>query len=1527
MALFSNTSIYGTANVNSTLAVTAGIPSTSPITGSVIVTGGAGVSGNVSATKVFSNNVDILNFAQAVYAQANTNSVTETIIQGVDNTQNTNITAMNTFATSAYGQANTGRRLAQAAYDTSNTIPAMVTNAQGVDATQNTNITAMNTFAAGAYAQANTGTTLAQAVYTTSNNWVSVGGTTIQTGSTYFNSSSWLTAPNTPAVQIGSGDFTIEAWVFLTQNGYTNANETHTPILALGNWFSTNPGSNVNYSFQYDQQAGGKLTFGAVQNSSFATSFSNVQALPLFTWNHLAVTRNSGTINFWFNGVNIGSDATTFNGRNLTFNISNNNNLYIGRTSGGGYVDQYPWMFPGYMSNVRLSNNYARYSANFTPSTTPFVNDSYTSLLTCQSSSTITDTSTNAITLTQNGSLSESTNNPFVKVSNTGATVYSGSNYLSAPASVANLASNDFTIEGWYNFKNSGVGYQPLASNIGSGDQQGWILITESNSNLYFYGSTNSGWNTILSTGYAPPANQWLHIALVRQGSTFTLYVNGQSKGSVTSSNNIANPSNGFRIGDYPYFPNGERTFAGLISNFRITLGTAVYTSNFTPSTTPLTAVTGTSLLACQDQTSATVDNSGNSVTITSSGTSLETNYSPFQSGSIVGNSVAGLVTLAYNQANTGTTLAQAAYGTSNTNVTSINTIIGVNSTQNTSISSVNTFATSAYGQANTATAATVYNQGVDATQNTNITSVNTFANAAYASANTKLPLAGSYTGTTGSAGGSVSFNGNSSLTVPSTSALSFGTGNFTIECWVNFSSVPNHAYGLIDGQGSYTPNFYWDGGTYSTNTLTLSGRTDNQIRVSFTPIAGVWYHLAAVRNGTTFTIYANGVSLGSATSSYNYNGTGIYTIGGDAGAGSSWNFNGYISNMRITGSALYNSSFTPSTTPLTAITGTQLLTCQSSSSITDASTNGFTLTNVGGATASAQTPFTAVNTYSLTYPITGNLSINQDLQISGNLTTSGAITSLNSVSTEAADSLVVIASNNTAGDTSDIGFAAKSNDGTTTSYSGVIRDAATKEFYVYQGYTGDVTGNNVDTTDASFAKGTLNANNLKGSLVASSAIVNGRELGAYTSTVYAQSNTGTTLAQAAFNTANTDAAAITVIQGVDNTQNTNIAAVNTYVGSAYDQANTNAGAITVIQGVDATQNTDIASATALAQAAFNYANTVLPVLNTSTTFTDITLNTNDALTSGNVIANVATAVSSGSVSFNGTSQYLTVPNNAVFNLGSTFTIEFWLYRTSTSAQRVISRQDFTFPYNGYDISYGEVAGKMIFDASGTKIMIDDALTNQWVHYAWVCNAGNGTVYRNGVSVGTVSGLNPQVPSSQTTLAIGYRPDTNGSYLSGYLSNFRMINGTAVYTSAFTPSTTPLTAISGTSLLTAQSSSTITDASTNALTITNNGATASAQTPFTAAVSGPTVIDSFSSNAIRSAKYEIQMTSGANYHVVEVRIITDGNNAWLTQYGDIHTGVALGTISGSMASGIFSLTITPVTDGTVVRFYRSALKV
>ena len=77
-------------------------------------------------------------------------------------------------------------------------------------------------------------------------------------------------------------------------------------------------------------------------------------------------------------------------------------------------------------------------------------------------------------------------------------------------------------------------------------------------------------------------------------------------------------------------------------------------------------------------------------------------------------------------------------------------------------------------------------------------------------------------------------------------------------------------------------------------------------------------------------------------------------------------------------------------------------------------------------------------------------------------------------------------------------------------------------------------------------------------------------------------------------------------------------------------------------------------------------------------------------------------------------------------------------------------------------------------------------------------------MYVDGVSRGTGTDTT-NYTSTSGTWYVGQNDVANSNYLIGYLSNLRIVKGTAVYTTAFTPPTAPLTAISNTSLLTCQS--------------------------------------------------------------------------------------------------------------------------
>ena len=111
---------------------------------------------NTYAQQVYNAANDVNTFAQSGYNVANTAAANTIYSQGVDNTQNTNITNVNTFAQSSYTKANTVGILAQAAFDAAN----VASNATDGYA---------RSIANAAYAQANSANILAQAGFNVAN--------------------------------------------------------------------------------------------------------------------------------------------------------------------------------------------------------------------------------------------------------------------------------------------------------------------------------------------------------------------------------------------------------------------------------------------------------------------------------------------------------------------------------------------------------------------------------------------------------------------------------------------------------------------------------------------------------------------------------------------------------------------------------------------------------------------------------------------------------------------------------------------------------------------------------------------------------------------------------------------------------------------------------------------------------------------------------------------------------------------------------------------------------------------------------------------------------------------------------------------------------------------------------------------------------------------------------------------------------------------------------------------------------------
>ena len=188
----------------------------------------------------------------------------------------------------------------------------------------------------------------------------------------------------------------------------------------------------------------------------------------------------------------------------------------------------------------------------------------------------------------------------------------------------------------------------------------------------------------------------------------------------------------------------------------------------------------------------------------------------------------------------------------------------------------------------------------------------------------------------------SIYFDGtNDSLDIADSSDFDFGTGNFTFEFWVYktgsgkmaiFETRPNggndHGFNLeFDASNKFSWYDASISGTLPTdpNAITLN----------------TWTHYACVRNGTTFTMYKNGTSVGTPLTgdSSSQSSDGTPTIG-ESSAGSN-DFQGYLDEIRLSNTARYTGNFTAPTSPFTSDSDTVLLIQSKASNLIGADVSG----------------------------------------------------------------------------------------------------------------------------------------------------------------------------------------------------------------------------------------------------------------------------------------------------------------------------------------------------------------------------------------------------------------------------------------------------------------------------------------------------------------------------------------------------------------------------------------------------------
>lgn len=773
----------------------------------------------------------------------------------------------------------------------------------------------------------------------------------------------YLSVPADPMFTFGTGDFTIEAWIYLVSG-------------TTGTIFDNRTGTTSLHPVLHLQNATTVALYvagaGAIVSSS-VTLTNN--------WTHVAVCKSNGITRLYINGVESGSSYADTN------NYAASGTVLIG--AGFGVANQ----LNGYISELRVTKGVNRYRQSFTVPTQSLTAITNTSLLTANDS-TILDSSSNRFAITVNGDARTTVASPFAVNDGNYSVFFDGTgDSLSLGSAAANspldLTTATFTVESWVFVNSHAVDrdiFSSCATNVTGNSTVDFRLRITSTGVLDFATVSGSTGLSVLSS-QTVPLNQWVHVAATRSGTSGSVFVNGQlTTGTVHS---VSNTNRNIYVGSL-----GNTTyFNGYISNLRIVNGSTLYTGTFTVPSSVLTSTNDTILLACRDDLFK--DSSSNNFAITPTGNTTTRRLSPFlASGSVYFDGTGDYVSTGYSsqlditqgnftidvwiypeQANGQIMVQRPSSGTAGWNFR-----LNSDSTVQFWYTGGTVFTTPAItlnrwthlACVRNGTAYTTYVNGVSAASGTIANGVSV-ANTVNFYIGTNELVSGNFKGYISNARvvkGTAVYTSNFTLpTEPLTgitntvlltcqgSVIKDYSNNNIVSTFGNSSVIgfsPNdlgslyfdgtgdwltvpYNVNLVPGAGDFTIEmwFYTTNGTtrqdpysiYTSTTgigiaLSLTNARDIVVYNGDTTLlatagsvwtANIWNHLTVVRSGTTLRIFLNGTQFGTATNSTNITGSTNLYIG--AAGNAAMPYTGYLSNVRfVKGTAVYTNNFTPPT-------------------------------------------------------------------------------------------------------------------------------------------------------------------------------------------------------------------------------------------------------------------------------------------------------------------------------------------------------------------------------------------------------------------------------------------------------------------------------------------------------------------------------------------------------------------------------------------------------------------------------------